>query len=228
MGAPSPLAPIEDKMVATMIRLARIRQPVTPTVAITLANSMIKDTPVQEALIEWKKNTNSKQDPELWGTVGRKFWYNSNFEQMYDEVVKEMVIAKVAVEFPTPVWMDREGNIVDEKSSFGCKVTHDITKPHCCFALDELGGNTSQKGDGHVGGQLLVCGKGDTPQISISTKSKHYTVMGITAFNGEIVMCVIIFAGLKPNALYETGFDGSASLMGKKSHVIVIGVRTDP
>ena len=140
MGAPSPLAPIEDKMVATMIRLARIRQPVTPTVAISLANSMIKDTPVQEALIEWKKNTNSKQDPELWGTVGRKFWYNlkgrydtvlatkkgqkfeldrsswttySNFEQMYDEVVKEMVIAKVAVEFPTPVWMDRARNVVD-------------------------------------------------------------------------------------------------------------------
>lgn len=53
-----------------------------------------------------------------------------------------MVIVKVANELPTPIWMDRKGNIVDEKSSFGCKVTHDITKPHCCFALDELDGNT--------------------------------------------------------------------------------------
>ena len=202
---------------------------------------MIKNTPVQEALIEFKKNTNSKQDPKLWGTVGRKFWYNlkgrydtvlttkkgqkfeldrsswttySNFEQMYDEVVKKMAISKVSVEFPTPVWMDREGNIVDEKSSFGCKVTHDITKPHCCFALDKLSGNTSQKGDGHVGGKMLVCGKGETPQTIMSVKSKHYTLMGITAFNGEVVMCVIIFSGLKPNALHETGFDGSAKMIG--------------
>ena len=38
--------------------------------------------------------------------------------------------------------------------------------------------------------------------------------MGITAFNGEIFMCVIIFFGLKPNALHETGFDPTAEIIG--------------
>ena len=56
--------------------------------------------------------------------------------------------------------MNRKGNIVDEKSRFGCKVTHDITKPNCYFALDELGENKSKKRDGHNGEQMLDCGKG--------------------------------------------------------------------
>ena len=177
----------------------------------------------------------------MWGTVGLKFWYNlkkrydtvfdckkgqkfeldrshwctySNFCQMYDEVAKEMVDAGIAVEFPVPVWMDRYGNIVEEDFAYGCKVTHDVKRPANCFALDELGGNTSQKGDGQNAGQLFVCGKGEVPQITINVRSKHYTVMGITAFTGEIVMCVIIFAGLKPNALYETGFDPFAARTG--------------
>lgn len=76
MGAASPLEPVDEKMVATMIRLAQIYHPVRHSVAIYLVNTMIEGTPVQDALIEFKKNTNTKQDPKLWGTVGRKFWYN--------------------------------------------------------------------------------------------------------------------------------------------------------
>ena len=36
------------------------------------------------------------------------------------------------------------------------------------------------------------------------------------AFNGMILMCIIIFAGLRPNALYETGFDPDAEMFGNK------------
>lgn len=157
--------------------------------------------------------------------------HSSNFCQMYDEVAKEMVDAGIAVEFPVPVWMDRYGNIVEEDFAYGCQVTHDVKRPANCFALDELGGNTSQKGDGQNGGQLFVCGKGEVPQITINVRSKHYTVMGITAFTGEIVMCVIIFAGLKPNALYETGFDPFAArtvrLKGETFLAFVVGLQTD-
>ena len=240
-GPPPPLGPIEDRLIATMLLLCRIRQPVTPSQAISLANSMIKDTPVQQQLIEFKRKSKSQQDPKLWGTVGQKFWYNlkrryytvidskkgqkfeldrsswttyHNFDQMYVEVAKEMIEAGVAKIFPTPVWMDRDGNIVEEENSYGCMVTHDIVRPECCFALDEVGGNTSQKGDGQVGGEKLVCGKNEAPQKSINVKSKHYTVMGITAFTGEVVMCVIIFAGLKPKVLYETGYDPHAEMFG--------------
>ena len=241
IGPPSPLHSIESRLIATILQLARIRQPVTPSQAISLTNAMIDGTRVQQQLIDFKKQTNSQQVQKLWGTVGGKFWYNfkgryctilnskrgqkfeldrsswttyQNFDQMYTEIAKEMIEAGVSEEFPEPVWMDRAGNIVKEKRSYGCMVTHNVTRPECCLALDEVSGNTSQKGDGHIGGELLVCGKDETPQQAISIKSKHYTLMGITAFNGEIVMCVIIFSGIKPNALYETGFDPHAEMIG--------------
>ena len=69
------------------------------------------------------------------------------------------------------------------------------------IVFDELGGNTSQKHDGNVEGQLILCERGNTPQRKISTRGKHYTMMGVTSLTGEPVMCIIIFAGRRPNAL---------------------------
>ena len=216
---------------------------------------MIKDTPVQKDLIEFKRRTNSTQNHEVWGTIGQTFWYNlkkhydtvfnckkgqtfeldhnhwctcTNFNQIYDEVMKEMVEAGVAVEFPAPVWMDHYGNVVEEGFIYGCQVTHDVTRPEDCFGLDKLGGNTSQKGDGQNGGRLCLCTKGKVPQTAVNIRSKHYTVMGITAFTGEIIMCVIIFAGLKPNALYETGFDPFAAMIGDWEAEAFLGNNTGP
>ena len=51
-----------------------------------------------------------------------------------------------------------------EDGSFGCKVTHDLTHLEMCIVMNEVEGNTSQKGDRKIGGKLLVCTKGTTPQ----------------------------------------------------------------
>ena len=40
--------------------------------------------------------------------------------------------------------------------------------------------------------------------------------MAITAFNGMVIMCIIIFTGLRPNYLYETGFDPDAEMIGNE------------
>ena len=45
---------------------------------------------------------------------------------------------------------------MEEDLIYGCHVTHKINHLECCFTLDELGRNISQKGDGHVGGQLPI------------------------------------------------------------------------
>ena len=37
---------------------------------------------------------------------------------------------------------------------------HRITRPDYFIVADELGGNISQKGDGHAGGTRLICKKG--------------------------------------------------------------------
>ena len=136
---------------------------------------------------------------------------------MYDKIGEEMEDAKVAVRLAEPIWVDRDGNVCDEKDAFGCKVTHQIIHPEYVIVFDELGGNTSQKGDGNVGGQLMLCERGKTPQLKISTRDKHYTMMGLTSINGKPVMCVVIFAGKRPNALCETGLDLHAPTVGEPS-----------
>ena len=48
----------------------------------------------------------------------------------------------------------------------------------------------------------------------ISVKDKHYTVLGLTNFDGEPIMCVVIYSGLRRNVLLETGLDLRADLVG--------------
>ena len=245
-GQVSPLLAIEPTIIDVLIRLACIRACVNPTQAISLINAMITDTPVQQDLIKFKRSIRVAGDNEHLGKVGPGYWrgfkarngnkivskkgkkygldrsawstYN-NFNQMYNGVITEFVDAKVAVERDSPAWMDRTGNVVEESEAFGCKVTHDIIHPEYVLVMDEVGGNTSQKGDGHVGGELMVCEAGKTPQRKINTRSKHYTLLPITALNGEPVMCVIIFTGKKENALCETGLDLSAEFIGDPDDV---------
>ena len=55
--------------------------------------------------------------------------------------------------------------------------------------------------DGHVGRQLMLCEKGSIPQQKMSTRDKHFTLMGLKTLGGELVMCDLIIIGKKPNVL---------------------------
>ena len=48
--------------------------------------------------------------------------------------------------------MDDDGLECKEEQAFGCKMTHEITDPSYIITLDEIDGNTSQKGNGNMGG----------------------------------------------------------------------------
>ena len=104
--------------------------------------------------------------------------------------------------------------IVDESDAFGCIVTHDIIHPDYIIVVDEVGGNTSQKSDGYVGGELMFCKTGKMPQQNSNTKIKHYTLLGLTALSGKPIMCCVIFSGKNENILCETGFDMNAEFVG--------------
>jgi len=137
-----------------------------------------------------------------------------HFAQMYETIEEELVAAGVATLLDEPVWMNANGDIVEEGDACGCKVTIDITKPEMCVVADEVGGNTSQKGDGLVGGQLLMTKPGQVGQRKISTKDKHYTLLGLTLLTGRPLMCVVIMAGDKPKPEVETGIDIFADQIG--------------
>ena len=85
--------------------------------------------------------------------------------------------AKVAVKLNTPVWQDLKGHKYEPEAAMGYKVTHEITQPEMCVVMDEVGGNTSQKNDGHIGGRKLVCGKGMVLQQRVNHKDKYWTLL---------------------------------------------------
>jgi hypothetical protein len=71
---------------------------------------------------------------------------------MYDCVYETMVKAGVAEKLPEAVWFDREGNIVlNEEEAFGMKLQYALKHPDYCVYVDEMGSNTNQKADGHLG-----------------------------------------------------------------------------
>ena len=133
---------------------------------------------------------------------------------MYDSIEEELVSAGVATPLDEPVWMNANCDVVEEDDAWGCKVTIDITKPEMCVVADEVGGNTSQRGDGLVGGQLLLTEPGQVGQRKISTKNKHYTLLGLTLLTGRPLMCVVIMAGDKPKPEVETKIDIFADQIG--------------
>ena len=51
------------------------------------------------------------------------------------------------------------------------------------------------KGDGHNGGELLLTEKGKVPQRKASTRNQKFTMIGLTSFSGDPVMCILIIEG---------------------------------
>jgi len=238
-GPKSPLDVLENVAVGLIVKMARIRMNLTPTLGLALINSLIMGTKYIDTLNRFKSNlgleANGKVGPGYWrGFVkrnkenittkrGKKYELNRdswttyrNFYDMYSFSEENLVDCGLAKKLDNPVWMDCAGNIVDEKDACGCKVTIDITHPEMIVVADEVGGNTNMKGDGHVGGQKYLCEKGCEVQQKVTTTEKHFTLLGFTALTGEPVMCVVIFAGKVSVPSIETGIDLFAEMEGNE------------
>ena len=74
--------------------------------------------------------------------------YTHNYTKMEEAGVDELLAS--------PEWMDRKGMIVEEAAAFGCKCSHRLSHPEYCVVLDEVVGNITMKGDGHIGGEMYL------------------------------------------------------------------------
>jgi hypothetical protein len=136
-GTTSPMAPIEEHIVALMAQMAKMRQPLNVSEGLALANSLIEATTWEKDLISfkekrgWKALTSDGQKKSLLGKKWyRGFWKRyshllekkkgqtfskdcaewsiyRNFAQMYDEVYDAMVVAGVAVKLDAPIWVNQ-------------------------------------------------------------------------------------------------------------------------
>ena len=111
---------------------------------------------------------------------------------MFDNIISNLTDAGLAFPLRDPIWMDRNGNSCEPDEAFGCKVTHRIVYPENILVADELGGNLSQKGDGNLGGEKLMCKAETVPRQRSCTNDRQFTILGFTNLLGEPVMCCMI------------------------------------
>jgi hypothetical protein len=234
----SPLRGVEDDIVNFLTLLAKLGSPISCGQGVHIINDLIRGTVYQEQLIEYKKKQGIVQSEDKLGMIGHNYWYAflernkdkletkkgrkfeldrskwtkyRNFKKMYDDIEDDMVDAGVAIRLDEPVWMDKEGNRVEEKNSVGFKVRSKLTRPDMCVVMDEVGCNLSMMKDGHAGGQKFVVGKGNEAKLKGTKKEKHFTCLGLTLLSGEPLMCVVLIDGQKEDLLVRTGIDPQCS-----------------
>jgi hypothetical protein len=201
-------------------------------------NDLIDGTKTQEALISfqasrklgsqefrngkvttgWWRGFLKRHENEIVTKRGEKFALNrhdwttfENIQQMYDVIYDELVDARVALALSEPIFTDMHANVVDESCRFGLAQYITISSPNYILFADESGFSTSQKKDGHVGGQKLVVERGTVPQTMASTTDQKFTMLPFTSATGEAVCCAVIFQSKSRAvpATWRTGVDYS-------------------
>ncbi len=232
-GTPSPVLAVEVILNAFTITAWKLGSPLGKQDFIRLVNHMIEGTPVEHAVIAFKKQHSiynpskdllgegwysgyaSRNSEIIQPKRARKYANNRaehnthpNFDKMYKDRYHGFVQSGNAEWLDKPVHMDIEGNIVtDESLAFGRPVDMRYTRPQNVFFLDEKGCNTCETGDGANGGQLMMCPVGQTPLQVASTKDSHFTVVPVSNALGDLVLILIIFKGENLRPMDAMGVD---------------------
>ena len=75
------------------------------------------------------------------------------------------------------------------------------------------------KGEGHCGNQKFLTGSGTVPYRKVSATEKRFTMIGLTALDGQPVMCILIIRGKRPHLDVETVIDITIEPEGDASDV---------
>jgi hypothetical protein len=70
---------------------------------------------------------------------------------------------------------------------------------------DEVGTDTAQDDDRHIGGQTYLSFGGERGNLTSSKTRGRFTAMGLTVGTGEPIMCIIIFAAAELDTLARLG-----------------------
>jgi len=226
---------VEPQLVTLILAMAQARRCLQASECISLANDLIKGSDLEKKIIERKKKIMEVYDDDT-PVLGKKYWQlfnrrwkhklvsrrgqkfaidrsNSltyrNVKKMYDDVYSALVESGNAIK--TQQCTSKYDGIL--------KTHYHLIHPQNCLVVDEVGSDTSQKGDGHIAGAKYYCGRGWVPQNQSSSNDKHFTMLGFTALSGEPVMCLIIIAGVQEKWEVECGINVDA---------VPVGDPTDP
>jgi len=187
LGRCSPMQDIEPYIVSIIIQLANMRVPISSSQGLSLCNSIIEGTKFQDAVVEYKK----KYCRSVTEKLGQSYWRGflrrnkhlirakktvkfetkrsewctyQNMKEMYTEVYSHLVESGLAVKHSEPVWRNKEGEVVEKEQAVGLQSEYELIHPEWLVFVDEVGSNTSQTKDGHVGGETYLCAADGRPQ----------------------------------------------------------------
>ena len=133
-----------------------------------------------------KKEHKFEMDRDSWCTY-------QNFCKTYEMIEEKLVGANVAVQLESPVWKTGEDEIVGNNEierAFGCKCKIQITHPEMVILADEVGCNTSQRGDDlSILGVRHLCVQKEKHLKKSSKKDNYFTLLGFTLLTGDPLMC---------------------------------------
>jgi hypothetical protein len=205
-GTKSPVSEVEEYIVSILQQMAKMRQPLNVSERLNLANALVDGTEWKPKMTEfnlkhgWKPYAaNGKKKPNLGPSWYKGFWkchkhvlekkkgqkfskdcsewsVHRNFLQKYDEVYKAMETVGIAVRLPDATWVNKNQEETTKDLAFGRKATHLLTRPDCVVLVDEVGSNTSQEGDGALGGEKNCCMRIRTKRDSSSKQKSFHSV----------------------------------------------------
>ena len=140
---------------------------------------------------------------------------HENFVTMYDRVYSVMVDAKVATPLDESeyyfITRSRSQAKIDEEAA-GHHIKHRLSHPQYFLFGDEVGNDTNYMEDGNNGGQKYISVKGTITNLMLFKASGRFTLTGLTAATGDLVLCICILAAKSLSITDVKGFDYRASI----------------
>jgi len=232
-GPAPPAEAIEAYLITIAAWKQDIGEPMDKDEMIDLANSMIMGSKLQAA-VEKHHQISQVQPTRLLGdqwyanykrrhkevlntgkgtrqhSVRREWCTYHNFEDMYQRVYEQLVLSGIAKHLPENehFWVDTAGCRVDsENKAAGHKCTMEMKHPDYLLFGDEVGSDTAQDGDGHIGGKTYITIGNRRIELASSKSSNRFTLIDLTAANGDPVMCIVIIAGKEIGVEDALGYD---------------------
>lgn len=127
--------------------------------------------------------------------VNRKQWAtHKNMEKMHNCTCECMVEKGLAESLDQPVFMNRNGVIVEDPTdTLGLPIHCRLLHPNRILFVDETGCNANMKKDGQVGGKRCIAEKGTSANPPATTNDVHFALLPVANALGEPVCCVVIF-----------------------------------
>ena len=176
----------------------------------------IKKNPTGLLTESWAKGFRSRYDEHLSSKRGYRINHirlkdltEDNVQIMYDLTYDVWVSSRVAVKLPESDWhyVDADGQRTIEENRVGRLVKHKLVHPKYVLFGDEVGTDTCQEDDGHIGGQVYLTANGKRAPLESSKSGHRFTVMCLTAATGDPVMFIIVYAATELDFLARFGYD---------------------